>query len=55
MKKKFDCVGMQHQAQDRIYEETKHMTREELLAHWQEANRGFRKRRQDASARRKTA
>ena len=55
-KKKFDCVEMQHQAQDQIYEETKHMTREELLAYWQQADREFvEKRRRLQAPQRKSA
>jgi len=33
-KKKFDCVEMKRRIQEKIYEETKNMTREELVAYF---------------------
>jgi hypothetical protein len=36
------CVRLQHQGGERIYEETKDLSREELLAWWEERNREFR-------------
>lgn len=35
-KKKFDCVGMKHAIQEKIYEETRHMT-------WEQEREHFRK------------
>jgi hypothetical protein len=35
-KKSFDCVEMMHEGALSIYEETKHMTKEEELAYWRE-------------------
>jgi hypothetical protein len=40
-KKRFDCVELQHKGGDRIYETTKGMTHEQLLAWWEERNRRF--------------
>ena len=40
-KKLFDCVELQHQGGDRVYEATKGMTPEERLAWWDERNREF--------------
>jgi len=39
--KRFDCVEMQHRGGERVYEETKGMTHEELLAWWEERNKEF--------------
>jgi hypothetical protein len=39
--KRFGGVELQHKGGDRIYEATKGMTREELLAWWEERNRRF--------------
>jgi len=36
------CVRLQHEGGDRIYEETKDLSPEELLAWWEERNREFR-------------
>jgi hypothetical protein len=33
-KKKFDCVKMKHRIQAKIYQEIKHLTREEELEYW---------------------
>jgi len=33
-KKNFDCVEMKRTAQERIYEETKHLSRDELVAYF---------------------
>ena len=34
--KKFDCVKFMREARARIYEETKHMSHEELAEYWRE-------------------
>ena len=52
-KKRFDCVELQHQGGDRIYEQTKGMTEEELRAWWEERNRQFEAARQARAAERK--
>ncbi|MBM3475966.1 MAG: hypothetical protein FJX75_22075 [Armatimonadetes bacterium] len=36
-----DCVKWQHEGGDRIYEATKDLSREELIAWWEERNREF--------------
>jgi len=57
-KKRFDCVELQHKGGDRIYEATKGMTHEQLLAWWEERNRRFREgraARQSASRAQATA
>lgn len=36
-----DCVKWQHRGGDRIYEATKDLSREELIAWWDERNREF--------------
>ena len=41
-KKEFDCVEMKREAQRRIYEETKDMSFDELLAYWQEKDKSFK-------------
>jgi hypothetical protein len=51
-KKKFDCVEMMHQAADRIYEETKDLTHEELMAWWEKRNEEFRQHVEAARAQR---
>ncbi len=33
-KKAFDCVEMKRKAQERIYEETKHLSRDELVEYF---------------------
>lgn len=33
-RKTFDCVEMKHKIQDKIYEETKNLSREELIAYF---------------------
>ena len=40
--KAFDCVEMKRRGAERIYEETKDLTREELLAYWEQRTRAFR-------------
>jgi hypothetical protein len=55
MKKKFDCVEMQHKAGEHIYEQTKNMTREEELAYWEERNRVFEEKMRNLRAPRETA
>ena len=42
MKKTFDAVEMKRQAQERIYEETKGMTREQEIEHIRRAAERFR-------------
>jgi GGDEF domain-containing protein len=37
-RKAFDCVRMQHEGGDRIYEATKDLTHEELLVWWEHRN-----------------
>jgi hypothetical protein len=49
-KKRFDCVKLQHTGGDRIYEQTKGMTQEELLAWWEERNKEFRAAREARGA-----
>jgi len=36
-----DCVKWQHEGGDGIYEATKDLSREELIAWWEERNREF--------------
>jgi len=43
MKKTFDCVEMKRKAQERIYEETKDMSREEELEYFHKAGERFRR------------
>jgi len=45
-KRAFDCVELQHQGGDRIYEATKGMTHEELVAWWAERDKEFLARRE---------
>jgi len=33
-KKSFDCVEMKRKAQEKVYEETKHLNREQLVAYF---------------------
>ena len=40
-KKRFDCVELQHEGADRIYEATKGMTHDQLVAWWAERDREF--------------
>ena len=42
-KKKFDCVEMKRKAQERHYEATKHMTREEKYSYWKQKEEVFLK------------
>jgi hypothetical protein len=42
MKKTFDCVEMKRKAQERIYEETKNLTREEELEYFHKAGERFK-------------
>ena len=55
MKKSFDCVEMKHRAQDRIYEETKGLTHDQLVAYWEERNRKAREIYESLRAKLKTA
>ena len=41
MKKKFDCVEMKRQVQEKVYEETKDLTREAELDYFHDAARQF--------------
>lgn len=41
VRKRFDCVEMQHRGGERVYQATKGMTREELVAWWEERNKEF--------------
>ena len=50
-KKRFDCVEMQHQGGNAIYEVIKDMTREEQLAYWARRTEALRKK-QEALRRR---
>ena len=43
MKKTFDCVEMKRKAQEKIYEETKNLSREEELEYFHKAGERFRK------------
>jgi hypothetical protein len=38
-----ECVRIQHEGGRRVYEATKDLTHEELLAWWEERNKAFRK------------
>ena len=40
----FDCVEMKRQAQERIYEETRHMTAEEKVAYYNRIGAAARNR-----------
>ena len=53
--KRFDCVELKHRGGDRIYEATKGLTHEQLLAWWEERNRAFRAARQARRAGQKRA
>ncbi len=56
MKKDFDCVEMKRKGQDRIREETRGMTREQLLEYWAKAEADLRDRQRRAlEARKRTA
>lgn len=39
----FDCVKMKHDIQAKIYEETKDMTREEILEYFRKGSEEFRR------------
>ena len=54
-KKKFDCVEMMHRGGDRIYQETKDLSREELKAYWEARNREMHERRRRLIDERKSA
>lgn len=41
MNKHFDCVEMKRQAQERVFEETRQLSREERLAYFQKAGERF--------------
>jgi ubiquinone biosynthesis protein UbiJ len=43
MKKTFDCVEMKRKAQEKIYEETKNLSREEELEYFHKAGERFRR------------
>ena len=43
MKKRFDCVEMQHEGGRRIYEAVKGMTFEEEVAYWRRRNASMRR------------
>ncbi len=51
MKKEFDCVEMKRRGQDRIREETRGMSREEILAYWARAEAELRDRQSRAAGR----
>lgn len=56
MKKDFDCVEMKRKGQDRIREETRGMTREQLLEYWAKAEADLRdSQRRAHEARKRTA
>lgn len=41
MKKDFDCVEMKRKAQQRVYDETREMSRQEELDYFREAGKEF--------------
>jgi hypothetical protein len=50
-----DCVEMKRRAAERIYQETKGMTRADLLAYWETHNQRLRELQEAARARKKPA
>ena len=44
MKKDFDCVEMKHKIQEKIYEETKDFSTEELLDYYHKAGKKFQRK-----------
>jgi hypothetical protein len=54
-RERFDCVELQHKGGDRIYEATKGLTPEQLLAWWEQRNRQFRAARDARRAKREEA
>jgi len=42
MQKTIDCIEMKRRAQERIYEQTRHLSREEELAFFKESAEAFR-------------
>ncbi len=50
-----ECVRMQHEGGRRIYEATKNLTHEELVAWWEERNREFMKFVEEVRSRAKRA
>jgi len=53
--KRFDCLKLQHKGGDRVYEATKGMTQEELLAWWEERNKQFQAAREARGGKRSKA
>ncbi len=53
MKKTFDCVEMKRKAQEKIYEETKDMSREEELEYFHKAGERFRLEQETLRAKKK--
>ncbi len=48
--KSFDCVEMKRRAQERIYEETRHLTAEKKIAYYNRIGEAARKRQAELRA-----